>query len=370
MKKILKTLSIALCIIMCINMSGLSVYASKKNEQGDIFKRRNTSKEDRMNQEQIEKKQEVEKLLDELGLLYAQEELNKTKSVVQMEDDLVETQTLHRMEKPISKASRSATEVATELNQLKEKLFKMGVEEVSQGELNKYNAIANEDEKTSPLARVSVPKGTKSLKWYKFSYTYTKNGTKYSIDELYAQAIGGNTSLAGGCNGKQLYTKQQYAVNAKSILASIYVQKAIGQVKSLAWTPYELLFMNDRVVANSHVITCRYLSKVCFSYVKKSSQSDNKFRLSYISNSVSYASSHVHAGYKKGKPFSKSYDASATESAINYASATSALNAYLNPRKDGQPTTSYVSKITFYSPDKKKSCSLGVSNPDMPSKVW
>lgn len=145
--------------------------------------------------------------------------------------------------------------------------------------------------------------------------------------------------------------------------------QAIGLIPIVQWTPYELLFSStENVTNNSHVVTYKSLSTVCFSYVKLSNQSDSSQDLSFISNSVSVASSHTLAGFKNGSPYTETTDKPAnTISADTYAPLKGAVESYVDIYA---PSLSYVSYYRFYNQDKTKSVTEYVINPSFPAQIY
>jgi hypothetical protein len=215
--------------------------------------------------------------------------------------------------------------------------------------------------------QVTVPPSNSNVRWYELNYYITRSGTTYEIQELYAQGLSNGTNLAKGQNGVTLYTIKQIAVKNLTQIASVYAQKVIGLIPIVQWLPYEFLFSdNSQVTNNSHVITHRSLSTVCFTYVKLSGQSDNYQNLSFISNMVTIASSHTLAGYRNGSPYSKTTDKVNTEYASNYASGTAAVNSFTDPYA---PRSSYISFYRFYNHDQTASLTQYIINPSFPAQI-
>ncbi|PYI50051.1 hypothetical protein [Paenibacillus flagellatus] len=246
--------------------------------------------------------------------------------------------------------------------QLESDLQALGVNAITPAQAQ---AIANGGSDVS--IQVTVPPSNSNVKWYDIRYTYYTGGTTYAVQELYAQGLAGGTNLAAGQNGVTLYTNKQILVKNVTYIAQMYAQKAIGTIPIVQWLPYEMLFSdNSQVTNNSHVITHRSLSTVCFSYVKLDGQSDNYQSLSYVSNMVSVASSHTLAGYNNGSPYSKTTDKSNTDYATNYASPTSAVNAYKDPYA---PRQSFISFYRFYNNDQTASLTQYIINPSFPAQI-
>lgn len=303
----------------------------------------NTTEQELQNKKIEDEKQEVIQLLDELAQYKADSLLD--------ENDLVKTYSL---------------DDDSYVLELENKLLNLGVTEVSEDELLDLNLKSNlEDGMISPL--VSVPSTTNAVKWYSKRYTYTYNGVSYNIQELYAQGNNGNSPLIDGGDGKKIYTNKQIAVSNLKNLASIYAQKAIGLISIVQWTPYELLFSNNsKVVNNSHTVTYRSVGTVCFTYVRKSTQTDSYQQLSFVSNRVSLASTHVLAGVNNGTPYTQTKSFNHTFSASTYAPLEAAVKSFLNVHSQ---RSSYVSNYKFYNHDKSASLTQYVATPSYPAQV-
>ncbi|SMG43654.1 hypothetical protein [Paenibacillus aquistagni] len=244
---------------------------------------------------------------------------------------------------------------------LESQLESLGVEKLTSEQVRarytKYSA--------QPL--ITPPPSTSKVKWYVLRYDSTRNGVTYNIEELYAQGLNSGTNLAVGANGATLYTNKQILVKNLINIASIYTQKAIGAIPVVNLLPYELLFTNnDNVTNNSHVVTHRSLTTVCFSYVKRSDQSDYYQNLSYSSNMYTLAASHTLAGYNNGQPYSKTTDKTNTVYADNYASSSKAVDYFISTTLTG---TSFVSSYTFYNHDKSANLKYNVLTPTAPGQV-
>lgn len=225
--------------------------------------------------------------------------------------------------------------------------------------------------KINQILSITVPTSTSTVKWYSYTYTIAYGGQNYNLQDVYAQGLNGSSILANGANGVVL-ARQNVAVNTISTIASIYGQKllstglnAISPV--LAWSPYELLFSNNTAVTNnSHLVTYRSLSTICFTYAKKASESSNYQNLSFVSNMVSIASTHTLAGYNNGVPYTKSTDTSTTAYADEFGSMDGACNAYSHSRNTYY---SFIKSYVFYNHDRSASITQNVINPKYPGIV-
>lgn len=323
-------------LTVLIVLSGFSSVMASDDSNTSLGE--NTSEQERHNQKVMLEKEKVLELLKKLGEHRSKKELDRSKkngvSSPNDEQDVYE----ERLEK---------------------ELLELGVSELSE------NEIASIQEKNI-TPNVDTPPSTSSVKWYSYRIGVYSGGQNYEVQELYAQGLNNNTNLANGRNGVTLYSNQQIQVNNLSNIASIYTQKAIGNVPVVRWLPYELLFSdNNEVTNNSHVITYRSLSTVCFSYVKREGQSDNQQSLSYVSNMVSIASSNTLAGYRDGSPYSRTTDKSNTDYATNYANATTAVNEYRN----NTTNRSFISNYKFYNHNRTKSITQSIINPSYPVQI-
>lgn len=298
----------------------------------------NTVEQELHNQKVMKEKEKILDLLTKLGEARTQSELDNSKIDILLYD----------------KAKRESYE-----ENLEKQLFDLGVTELTDNELKTMQAM-------DVTPAVTPPKSTSSVKWYSYRVGVYSGGQHYEVQELYAQGLNSKTNLANGRNGVTLYSKQQIRVSSLKQIGSIYAQKAVGTVPVVQWLPYELLFSNNNgVTNNSHVVTYRSLSTVCFSYVKRKGQSDSNQKLSYISNMVSIASTNTLAGYRNGKPYTKSTDKTNTSYATNYASSTAAVNAYKNNVK----RNSFIRNYKFYNHNKTKSITQSVLTPSYPVHV-
>lgn len=246
---------------------------------------------------------------------------------------------------------------------LEKDLEALGVKKLSQKEVK-----AHFSDKDVITAQTVVPPSTSAINWYAYNYTYTRNNVSYAVTDLYAQGLNGNSNLAVGANGAVLYSNKEIIVQNITNIASMYVQKAIGLIPVVAWLPYEFLFSsNSNVTNNSHVITHRSLSTVCFNFVKLTGQSDDYQQLTFRSNMITVASSHTLAGYNNGSPYSKTTDRTQTSYADNYSSATYAVNAFIDYSYN--PSRSYIDSYKFYNPDRSKSITYYVITPEFPAQI-
>ncbi len=175
--------------------------------------------------------------------------------------------------------------------------------------------------------RFDLPPTTDSIKWYDYDIIVYRDGKRYDVQEVYAQGLDGNSSLALGKDGHIMYSNKKIIVNELKNIASIYAQKAISLIPIVSWLPYELLFVSgDNATINSSNITYRSLSTVCFSYVNEQGKPQE---LSFISNTYDIAASHTYAGYKDGKPFADPVSTYNVVYADRYASTSAAVDSYV-----------------------------------------
>lgn len=133
------------------------------------------------------------------------------------------------------------------------------------------------------------------------------------------------------------------------------------------FAPWELLYPNnDNVTNNSHVISYRALSTVCFTYVKKKGEDDKYQNMTFRSNTFTLASSHTMIGINNGQPYSKTTDTNQTVYSDFYANGSKALDAYLDVYA---PRSSFVKYFNFYNHDKTVELRDYVINPSFPSQI-
>ncbi|MDT9721644.1 hypothetical protein QVE09_22330 [Paenibacillus sp. ClWae2A] len=328
--------SVLLSLILTVSFSSVS------------FAAENTSLTDEQNNAQVElTKQKIIEIMGKLNEHRANKLLNEAEG--QQTENVLNSFNLIGSQDPI------------ELK-LERELRDLGVSTLTNEEVNQRFSDPN-----SVSPQVSVPPTTSAIKWYEINYSITRSGTTYSLQDLYAQGLNGNSNLAVGANGSTLYTNKQILVKNISNIASMYAQKAVGAIPIVQWLPYELLFSsNDNVTNNSYVVTHRSLSTVCFTYVKKSGQSDSYQSLGWISNMFTVASSHTLAGYNNGTPYSKTTDKTNTTYADSYASGSKAVDFLTGVSSQ---TRSFVSSYTFYNHDKSAKLTYYVVNPSFPAHI-
>lgn len=256
----------------------------------------------------------------------------------------------------LNEDSEDNKNIEAENAQIEEKLSELGVKQLNDEELLEFFA-----ERGIVSTRVSKPSDSNTVKWYLYtSRNLTYGSKKYDVQRLVAVGNNPGGMLVTGGDNEEFYSDEQKLVNGAKYAASIYAQKAIGLVKFIQWTPYELLFSSSSSdVFNSSYITHRCVSSIEFSYVKDASLSDASFRLCKFSNKLSIASNAHGAAVKDSKPETYSVQKNGTISSDNYGSTSSAMKAYAN-------NTVYYDYIPFYelrSYDDEYSKTASVPNP-------
>ncbi len=211
--------------------------------------------------------------------------------------------------------------------QIERKLSDLGVKELNEEELLQFF-----DEKGVVPTRMGKPGDSNTVKWYLYTSRDLSYGSKkYDVQRLIAVGNNPGGMLVTGEDNVEFYSNKQKAANAVQTAISIYAQKAIGLVKFIQWTPYELLFSSSSSNAfNSSYVTHRCVSSIEFSYVKPSSSSDSDFALCKFSNKLSVAA-HAHgAAVVNSQPKTYSQEKTQTVSSDKYGSTTSAIQAYGN----------------------------------------
>lgn len=301
----------------------------------------NTSAQEKANQEVELRKAEINKVMQQLAELRSRKLLDEAKQQT---------------------SNFGLDEIEIELEN---KLKSLGVNSITPSQAQ---AIYS---KQDLAPNVAVPPSNSNVRWYEIRYSNYRDGAHYELQDLYAQGVGYNTNLVNAANGRTLYENQDIRVNLYSQIAGIYVEKFIGaalqKVPVINWAPWELFFANnDKVSSNSHVITYRSTSTVCFTYVKQGGQNDNYQQLSFVSNMHTISSSHTVAGIDNGRPYSKTTDKDNTVYADAYANGSKAVDSYNNPYAQ---KTSFVKSFHFHNHDKSKTLSDYLVNPSSPAQI-
>lgn len=277
----------------------------------------NTPEQDQANLETEKRKEEINKVFQELAEVRAAKLLPGNEMKI---------------------ASFEDSEVS-----LEEKLNTLGVNVLSPKE------VSNIYREVSPTAE--VPPSNSNVRWYEARYNITRNGVTYALQDLYAQARGHNTNLTSARTGYKLYDNMHYVITGSKEVVKLYSEKAIGhllqKVPVYGWLPWELLIPEgNQRHNNSIVVSHRTLSTVCFTYVKREGQSDSSQSMTFRSNMYTSNASITAVGITDGKGYSKTLDSEKTDYGQYYASGTKALDAYLDTQAQ---RSSYISSITFQS---------------------
>lgn len=279
-----------------------------------------------MDKHYVDQTAEIERILTELGELRAEAILDE------------------------NERTRDGASVECRVNELESELIDLGVEILAQDEVAELMG-------KSGNARVTVPGTTNSVKWYSANVRQLYNGDPYTVQKVYAQGLKTTSTLCGADSEKQLLDSCDILIDGDSQiggeLLSIYVQKAIGMIPLIGWTPYELLFtstdgsLDDYSDVNTAVsITYSYVTTVCFCFVCPADVGQTPEDCSYVSTSVNLAGTITAAGVKDGTAYVKHTDVSKTTNATNYASSLVAAEWYVN--KTTEPTIySYARKAEF-----------------------
>lgn len=218
-------------------------------------------------------------------------------------------------------------ECEAKITKIEQQLETLGVTKLSNTELAQFF-----EEKNIPQTRglITKPENTDTVKWYLYNYTnYSYNSKKYDVQRLIAVGNNPGGMLVTGADNVKFYSGKQKLANAVSTAVSIYVQKAIGFIPVIKWTPYELLFSNTSSNAfNSSYVTHRCVSSIAFSFVKESTQSDDYYSLSFYSNKLSIAVNAHGAAVVDSVPSTYSEHKTETISADYYSSITAAIQSY------------------------------------------
>lgn len=300
------------------------------------------------NQSNIENSEKVNNILNQLGEIRAAKMNTETQFA------------------PQSARMQSEVMYNTIETELEQQLTELGVVQLNDTEIQQLTG-------GDASIQAAVPSSTSSVKWYSTQYTHTYNNKKYSVQHVYAQGLSASSILATGGQSRALYSSQEVVINTAKEIASIYAQKAIGQVKAISWMPYEFFFSNGTsYVNNSHRVDYSSNLTVCFTYVKEANNSSSLELLSYVSSSVSVSYCHTLAGISNGKTYVNHYPElnktkATTISASTFAPFTDAIISYI----DGSASSrSFVSSYTFYNQGRTKSATQSLPMPTFPGAIY
>lgn len=315
MKNVKKVLASFLVFAIMLPLS-IPVMAIESNE--------NTNQQNLNNLEVEAEFEKINDILSKMSMAYA----------IQLRDDIT-NQT--------SQDPQNANSVASSIEDYEAELFNLGVSKLTYEEVLEKFPIEESEFSTRDLFE-DLPCND-SICWYASpARSYEEGNTRYKLQFLYAQAKSEGTNLA------QVYDDYLYKdptlIGALEELAGIYIQKAIGLIPIVQWTPYELLFCDrdETYRSNGQRIMYTALETACFAYVYPESLGEDYVQLTYSSNMFSIAAMEANYGFKDGKPFTKSWDQEITEKADNYAKIQPALEAYENAYAD---IYSFADPITF-----------------------
>ena len=215
------------------------------------------------------------------------------------------------------------------ISQIDDQLEQLGVDNLNQRELAEFL-----EEKNVPAARVGVtlPDHTNTVKWYLIKHPNTSyNSKSYDVQKLIAIGNNSGGTLVTGEDNYRFYSNVQKIANQFLTITGIYVQKAIGKIPIVEWTPYELLFSNTPTnIFNSSYVTHRCVSSIIFSYVKESNQGDeDDYTLCFYSNRIEVAVHNHGAAVVDSNPTTYSKQISFTTTADYFNNDTAAIRAFL-----------------------------------------
>ena len=300
---------------MCFNCIGISAAPSKNvaHQKKDV------------NKKEQEKLDEINDTLDKLAELSISTESNNE-----------------------SVSIRSYDDTKDECEKLEEKLEELGVKELTNDEISaKFSTVS---------ARVAVPPTTAYTKWYSYTYNWTYNNEKFTVQHLYAQAKKNGSKLYQ-TGTRTLYSNKEYALNSKINMASTIVDFGTGFIPSSIsnFIPFSDI-INDSVLdgmrpekGERHVITYNMIETACFSYVKEYGKSDSWQELSFSSNSVMLEVKNaitviLSNGDSRMLKDTSKYDVTKTYRAKKYASTEDAIKRFVNV---SNPSYSFVDRIKY-----------------------
>ncbi len=249
-------------------------------------------------------------------------------------------------------------------NDIEQELLELGVDKLSQEDLNELNEKANDDISIN----ATTPPSTDSVDWYSYRMDTYHEGDRYEVQQLFAMSKTSDSNLANGADGVHINTGENLVLSTIEELASVYVQKIIGTIPVVQWTPYELLGPEyEQVTLDTHQVTYRSTQTVIFAYVKPYGTSDSNQELSFVSNRVDLAHSHTFAGIDNQGPYSKPTDEfNLGIPADEYGSINAAVSSYLT----GYGTqSSFVEDYRFYDHNQEVAVTQPVLNPFLPGHI-
>lgn len=207
-------------------------------------------------------------------------------------------------------------------------LGSLGVKELTTEEVEK---IKDKTSGAQVELMVSVPSSTSYTKWYSYTYDYTYNGEKFTVQNLYAQGLTYGSKLVSKKTGITLYTDKEYLYNTGKSILSYLVNKGVGYLPYSDIIPYEAVFASDgEVQVDTHTMDYTYIETYCFSYVKEYGQSDTWQDLTFVSNKVQITTGHVIQYIKNGYAHTKTYSTNETIRANKFGDNLSAVKRYVN----------------------------------------
>lgn len=230
------------------------------------------------------------------------------------------------MEYNLSKIEAGTQSSIIDANELaiQSELTALGVEPMTQSEVYAVFRSAGEI-----VPYVIKPENTNDIQYYTFRETQTVDGTTYEVQHISAIARTTNTNLAFSNASHAIYTNQNCTLDLLQDFASIYVQKAIGQVPIVGWLPYEFFFAEVTETSSANA-SYTGLTSAAFSFVKISGQDDYYQSLSLSSNYLRFSGSITATGARNGTPYTEHQDYNFSESGDDFCSTSAAITAYRN----------------------------------------
>lgn len=279
--------------------------------------------------------------------------------VEQLFDELTETLALEMLENE----SGGSNSYSDEIKRINEELYALGVQSLSEEEVES-RFTGNQ----SKNARIAKPANTNTVLWYLYNYKYeVYESEQYDVQMLVAVGNNPGGMLVTGEDNYRFFSGKEKSLKGVQNILSIIIQKAIGYVPGIKWTPYELLFSDlPSNMINSHYVTHRCVSTISFAYVKKSSQSDYFYELSHRSNKLSLAVMTHGAAVVNTEAKTYADSKTMTIATENFNSTRAAIKAYLNQSYKYDYFPYYV----IESFDGEQTKYVYVANPSGPGEVY
>lgn len=344
-----KVLSLLLCSLITVSSMAMPKALADDFNTDDY-----TEEELELLVEIEEKQEEINSTLDELALITAKRLSHEQGTSKLKYSELSELDALEA--------------------ELEDKLLELGVNSLSNDEVDELREA--EMDILYPDTQSTTPPSTSSVYWRDYVQTVSRGGKNYTVKQIYAQGKTASSNLTAGSGGngsmQRLYTNREVAFNAGRTAGYYAASTAAGLIPYIGIPAQALIDSiadKPKPVNEMYEVGYNQVSTVCFIYVKPSGSSNSNYKLSYISNSSSTASTHRTSGYytvgNGTSGYSRSKDRSNITSASGYASPSNAIDGYLYGYRD-----SFLTQVRFTDETKSRSVRSSLANPRSMAAVY